>query len=78
MLGHANIPITFTRLPFARVSPGTSFDGRYGVKDFDVLTFYAAYPDATYISRRMVQRDSVGNDKDPASAGPRSSSGGRI
>ncbi len=32
-------------------------DGENGVKDFDVWTFYAAHPDATYPVRRRVARD---------------------
>ncbi len=32
-------------------------DGRNGVKDFDVWTFYAAHPDATYPPRRTAYRD---------------------
>ncbi len=32
-------------------------DGKNGVKDFDVWTFYAAHPDATYPDRRRVARD---------------------
>lgn len=32
-------------------------DGQNGVKDFDVWTFYAAHPDATYPARRNVARD---------------------
>lgn len=32
-------------------------DGRNGVKDFDVWTFYAAHPDAIFPPRRRVARD---------------------
>lgn len=32
-------------------------DGRNGVKDFDVWTFYAAHPDAMFPPRRTVARD---------------------
>lgn len=32
-------------------------DGKNGVKDFDVWTFYAAHPDVTYPARRRVARD---------------------
>ena len=31
-------------------------DGRNGAKDFDVWTFYAAHPDATYPPRRLMSR----------------------
>lgn len=32
-------------------------DGKNGVKDFDVWTFYAAHPDITFPARRRVARD---------------------
>lgn len=32
-------------------------DGRNGIKDFDVWTFYAAHPDATFPPRRTAARD---------------------
>ncbi len=38
-------------------------DGRNGVKDFDVWTFYAAHPDATYPWRRPIIARDFGDPK---------------